>query len=163
VSGVLSIEFLERSRVAEAADILVEAFGRKHREDFEKRLRLSGKGHDHAFVATRDDNVVGVALMTENRSGMNGLPAVRLQDLAVARTARGHGVGRALVLHAENIGAAECLSGNPGFMLLLDDTKAMPGRKNFYNNLGYIRYTPNIRQSMCKPLNGAAWCGRGAL
>jgi GNAT superfamily N-acetyltransferase len=151
MSGGILVDFLNKPQIPEAVDILTEAFGRRYRRDFETRLKACGTGHLHAITATRDAQVIGVAMMSENLSSFQGLPAIRVQDLAVAKSARKSGVGTKVLDYVAHVAAIECLSGGMGFMVLYDDTKL----RGFYRNRGYVNVNPNIKQQMCKPLNGA--------
>lgn len=51
----------------------------------------------HAFIAEADSRAVGLALWFANYSTWTGTHGIYLEDLYVAGSARGHGVGRALL------------------------------------------------------------------
>ena len=96
------------------------------------RYGPTGLGLFKALVAVRDHGAVGLCLYTYAFSGWRGRPGLYVQDLYVAPSERGSGLGRALLAAA--IGR-EAPNGCSFIRLGVD--KANAGAIGFYARLGF--------------------------
>jgi predicted N-acetyltransferase YhbS len=158
----IRIEVLQPEQIAAAVRVLTRAFNEtkpSQKKRFTQHLRGSGVQHFHAVVAMRDTRVVGVATMGPGT--LNELPASKLHNLAVDPQWQDKGIGRRMMEYVEDLVSTECLNGKPGFIRLFN-LNPFRGAK-FYRSLGYVPADPDIRDLMCKPLNGAPPPGRKRL
>jgi predicted N-acetyltransferase YhbS len=163
LSGV-SIDLLDPLQIPVAVNVLARAFGETkpgQKANFARHLSTSEDVHFHALAAMHEGKMIGV--ITMGSSTLGDLPAIKLHNLAVDPDWQGKGIARALMLHAEELVKIECLSGKPGFILTYDGIDIRRGEIGFCRKLGYVPINPDIRQRVCKPLNGASLPGRKAL
>ena len=98
-----------------------------------ERYGPTGLGLFEAVIARRDSAAVGLCLYTYAFSGWRGRPGVFIEDLYVAETERGSGLGRALLAA---VIAREAPKGCSFMKLHVD--KANAGAQAFYARLGFV-------------------------
>ncbi|UOK71181.1 GNAT family N-acetyltransferase [Ancylobacter polymorphus] len=98
-----------------------------------ERYGPTGLGLFEAVIARRDSAAVGLCLYTYAFSGWRGRPGVFIEDLYVAETERGSGLGRALLAA---VIAREAPKGCSFIKLHVD--KANAGAQAFYARLGFV-------------------------
>ena len=70
------------------------------RADFERGI---AQREMEALIAERDGRAIGFALFFPTWSTWRGKPGIHLEDLFVVPDARGHGIGKALLVHVAQI------------------------------------------------------------
>ncbi|WP_371345137.1 N-acetyltransferase family protein [Ancylobacter sp. IITR112] len=98
-----------------------------------ERYGPTGLGLFEAVIARRAEAAVGLCLYTYAFSGWRGRPGVFVEDLYVAETERGSGLGRALLAA---VIAREAPKGCSFIKLHVD--KANAGAQAFYARLGFV-------------------------
>lgn len=101
------------------------------REWFEESVDAAGD--DQAvFVARVDDEVAGMVAVTEQRHWSGDLDAY-VGELATVEHLEGHGIGRALLVAAEEWARARGLA-----QIILETGAANTRARGFYGTLGYL-------------------------
>lgn len=139
MTGAAAIRPIERVDLAAVANMLARLAdhvrpGFKPLADAESldRYGPTGLGLFEALVATRDGGAVGLCLYTYAFSGWRGRPGIYVQDLYVAPSERGGGLGRALLAAAIGREAPKGCS-----FIRLGVDKANAGAIGFYARLGF--------------------------
>lgn len=139
MTGAVAIRPVERADLPAVADMLARLAdhvrpGFKPLADAESLDRYGPTGQRlfEALVAVREARHVGLCLYTYAFSGWRGRPGIYVQDLYVAPSERGSGLGRALLAAA--IGR-EAPNGCSFIRLGVD--KANAGAIGFYARLGF--------------------------
>ncbi|MDH3701629.1 MAG: GNAT family N-acetyltransferase [Alphaproteobacteria bacterium] len=161
---ILSVEQIEsltggdRNDLCEAAEAAIAAGGgfgwlkpppREVLENFWRGVLLVP---ERSLFVGRLDGVIGgsAQLMRPTRNNEAQAHAATLTAIFVAPWARGHGLGRALVLATENAARSE------GFAVLnLDVRETQTAAIKLYESLGYVRWGSHPRYARV----GNAWVG----
>lgn len=110
---------------------------------------LQGRAGHALLVAEIDGNVLGLADLSERRH-LVGPPMAELESLVVLESARGKGVGAALLAAAESWAGARGLAG-----LNLGSRVTRTDAHRFYEREGYIRVKEQaIYRKMLAPARG---------
>ena len=138
-----TIRPMERDDLAAAADMIAR-LAHHVRPGFKpgadaaslERYGPTGLGLFEAVIARREGAPVGLCLYTYAFSGWRGRPGVFIEDLYVAETERGSGLGRVLLAA---VIAREAPKGCNFIKLHVD--KANAGAQAFYARLGFAAET----------------------
>lgn len=121
---------LPESQHQAAALLLKQAFNvpaARNRQE----LRETHGGLAQIFAAARDGKLLGIVRCHK----FDGNLSVSL--LAVDKSARNQGIGRALMEHAESFMKAHWLNGEKAYISLEDETRRDNPASQFYERLGY--------------------------
>ena len=156
VEIIESLKGADRNDLCEAADAAIEAGGgfgwlkpppREVLENFWRGVLLVP---ERSLFVGRLDGVIGgsAQLVRPTRNNEAQAHAATLMAIFVAPWARGHGLGRALVLAVEDAARAE------GFAVLnLDVRETQTAAIQLYESLGYVRWGAHPRYARV----GDAW------
>lgn len=124
--------------------VLAELRTHLSREDFEAGLARQRDAHGYELIgAFEDGDVVGVLGLREVHTFARGAH-LHVDDLVVSSNARGQGIGRRLIEHAERLAAER------GMRQIFLDSRS--GATGFYERRGYRRHESVL---MKKPLDGS--------
>ena len=104
---MIRIEQATTEHIAQMADLLAVLFSEEQefRPDREKQIRalrmiVSAPERGNIFVATEEDEVVGMTSLLFTISTAQGAPACWLEDMVIRPEHRGKGIGTKLLSHA---------------------------------------------------------------
>ena len=104
---MIRIEQATTEHIAQMADLLAVLFSEEQefRPDREKQIRalrmiVAAPERGNIFVATEEDQVVGMVSLLFTISTAKGAPACWLEDMVILPEHRGTGIGTKLLSHA---------------------------------------------------------------
>jgi GNAT superfamily N-acetyltransferase len=104
---MIRIEQATNEHIAQMADLLAVLFSEEQefRPDREKQIRalrmiVAAPERGNIFVATEEDQVVGMVSLLFTISTAKGAPACWLEDMVILPEHRGTGIGSKLLTHA---------------------------------------------------------------
>ncbi len=104
---MIRIEQATHEHIAQMADLLAVLFSEEQefRPDREKQIRalrmiVAAPERGNIFVATEEDEVVGMVSLLFTISTAKGAPACWLEDMVILPEHRGTGIGSKLLTHA---------------------------------------------------------------
>lgn len=132
----LFIRPMTEKDIPAAALVLARAFNSSAFHTEQQLADIPAKGHlMQAFVATRKDAVIGVAIC--ERKGPATASTLTIELLAVEQEHRKHGVGASLMRHTEKFMQRHWLDGKEKDVLIEDLTKRGNNMSRYYENMGY--------------------------
>ena len=116
------------------------------RQATEQVTELGKTGADPIFLALADGQILGLLALHLSRMLQYPSPIVRVTALVVDRRARRRGVGKLLMQHAEQVGAAAGCE-------FVELTSAMDRAEAhaFYRNIGYEPNSLRFRKPLVRP------------
>lgn len=128
----LDIRTVEDTELEAAWRVLSELRTHLSREDFDKALARQREAHGYELIgAFEDDGLVGVLGLREVHTFARGRH-MHVDDLVVSSNARGQGMGKNLIDHAEQLARSR------GIKQVFLDSRS--GATGFYERRGYRRH-----------------------